>query len=73
MSIWQFNVAVAGYVKANSSSDPKKFSSEEEKDDLFDWLLSKDTPEESFLTNRVYIWDGSAFNLERIVGFRIKV
>ena len=72
MSIWQFNASVAGFVKANSASDPKKFSSEEERDSMFEWLLSKDISTDLNLTNCIYIWDGINFNLERIVNFKIK-
>ena len=72
MSIWQFNAAVAGYVKANSASDPKKFASEEERDSMFEWLLSKDAPKQLNLTSWVYIWDGNYFSLDRVVDFIIK-
>lgn len=71
MSIWQFNAAVKGYVRANSSSDPKKFSSEEEKDAMWDWLESQNTPTKKTLSSIMYIWDGFNFTVEKRVNFEV--
>ncbi|UGX87124.1 hypothetical protein [Phyllobacterium meliloti] len=38
MSIWQFMAALDGYEKANSSGEDKKLT-EQEKDELFEWIL----------------------------------
>lgn len=43
MSIWQFNAAVAGWVKANTAS--KESLTEEQKDDLLDWIERDAEPE----------------------------
>lgn len=40
MSVWQFMAAVDGYVKAHSQEDGTL--SEKEKDDVWEWLQSKD-------------------------------
>lgn len=36
MSIWQFNAAIVGWIKANSPA--KDELTEEQRDELFDWL-----------------------------------
>lgn len=71
MSIWQFNSAVKGYVKANTANDPKKFSSEEEKDEMWDWLASKEKKQSKILSNIMYLWDGIQFTVEKRVQFEV--
>lgn len=71
MSIWQFNAAVKGYVRANSANDPKKFSSEEEKDAMWDWLESQNTPTKKTLSSIMYVWDGVKFTVEKRVNFEV--
>lgn len=72
MSIWQFNSAISGYIKANTPSDPKKFSSEEELEEMFQAVLNRQEKRLLNLKSSVYIFDGSTFKLERVVGFKFK-
>lgn len=71
MSIWQFNAAIKGYVKANTSSDPRKFNSEEEKDEMWDWLQSQETKSKKTLSSIMYVWDGLKFTVEKRVNFEV--
>lgn len=72
MSMYEFNAAVRGYIKANTPVEKGKFSSEEEREDVFDWLLRQDTPKVDILKNRVYIWDGIDFIFQKEVTFEIE-
>lgn len=64
MSIWQFNAAVKGYVNANTPKEKGTFSSEEEKDEMFEWLQSFDLIAGQTLIGNCYEWDGKNFHLK---------
>jgi hypothetical protein len=72
MSIYEFNAAVKGYVKANTPVEKGKFSSEEERDEVFDWLIRQDLPKTRTLKNKVYLWDGVNFIFQKEVIFDVE-
>lgn len=72
MSMYEYNAAVKGYVKANTPVEKGKFSSEEEKEDMFEWLMSQDLPNKKVLKNKVYIWDGVDFIFQKEVVFEVE-
>lgn len=72
MSMYEFNAAVRGFIKANTPVEKGKFSSEEERDEVFEWLLKQDTPKKKTLKNRVYLWDGSEFIFQKEVIFEVE-
>ena len=62
MSMWQYFSALNGYIDANTSSDKKKMS-QDEAEDLFDWLYDGlDLVEEA--NAHVYFWDEEGFVLD---------
>lgn len=65
MSVWQFNAALQGYVKANSVEDKKLSASE--KAALFDWIEADATP--PMRTSVVQGWDGRRFTVLKRVRF----
>lgn len=70
MSIWQFNKAVEGYIKANSSKEDKKFASKEEEDSIFDFMLNGfGIKTKTTLKNNVWLWDGTDFKIVKTVQF----
>lgn len=71
MSMYEFNASVTGFVKANTPIEKGKFSSEEERDEVFDWLLKQDTPTKEILKNKVYLWDGIDFIFQKEVIFEV--
>lgn len=71
MSIWQFNAAVKGYIKANTQKEKGAFESEQEKEDIFAWVLASDIPKRKELKNKVYLWDGVDFIFQKEVDFEI--
>lgn len=73
MSIWQFNMAVKGYIKANTQKEKGQFKDEEEIDEMFNWLISKGQTYDKLLKNKVYLWDGIKFEILKEVEFVVKV
>lgn len=73
MSIWQFNAAVRGYIRANTpQTDKGQFKSEEEVDDIFSWLMASEIPKKKLLKNKVYLWDGVNFIFQKEVDFELE-
>lgn len=73
MSIWQFNAAVKGYIKANTQKEKGQFRDEEEIDELWDWMQSQVKIYDKLLKNKVYLWDGLKFTLLKEVEFVIQI
>lgn len=70
MTIWQFNTAVKGYIKANTSKEDKKFASKEEEDSIWDFMLTGfNIKTKVTLKNNIWLWDGETFNLKKSVTF----
>lgn len=72
MSMYEYNAAVRGYVKANTPVEKGKFSSEEEKDEMFDWLMSQELSSKKVLKNKIYEWDGINFIFQKEVVFEVE-
>lgn len=71
MSMYQFNAAVKGFIKANTPVEKGKFGSEEEKDEMFEWLMAQEKPSKKTLKNKVYLWDGINFIFQKEVVFEV--
>lgn len=70
--MYEFNAAVKGFIKANTPIEKGKFSSEEERDEVFEWLLMQDTPVKKTLKNKIYLWDGVEFIFQKEVIFEVE-
>ena len=66
MSVWQFNAALNGYVRAHSPGENKL--SESEKDTLFDWIDAANSNALT-LTTITYDWDGERLVPSRRITF----
>lgn len=72
MSMYEFNAAVRGFIKANTTVEKGNFSSEEEKDEVFDWLMSQEIKNRKLLKNKIYLWDGINFIFQKEVLFEVE-
>ena len=71
MSMYEFNVAVRGFIRANTPVEKGKFASEDERDDIFDWLMRQELPNKKTLKNKIYLWDGINFIFQKEVVFEV--
>lgn len=71
MSIWQFNSAILGYIKANTQKNDKSFSSEKEKDSIFDFAVSSLEIKKKERLGIMYLWDGKNFTVHRQIIFEV--
>lgn len=71
--MWEFNAVVQGYIKANTQTEKGNFASEEEKDEVFDWLMAQETKTLKTYKNKVYTWDGINFTVQKEVEFELEI
>lgn len=59
-----------GWVRANTTKEKGSFESEEEKDAIFAFALQAQGAKKKInASNKVYLWDGKEFSVDRIVHF----
>lgn len=69
MSMWQFYAALNGHIELNTPKSKEKLS-EDELDDLADWIEMGFSNSRQF-TTPVYLWDENGPVLDKVVTFEL--
>jgi len=67
-SVWEFFAALEGYVQAKSPKEGNKLS-DEDKDELWDWMERLDAPSSMILSTQTYRLDGARLVPAGMVSF----